>query len=256
MFAFEQFWEYTNQRIRYNEGIKERTNLTLSDLKKYPPVQYELPVSPKLRPKLLRQGESRNVLRRSHLRLNKTKHLNYVQSLEQWAHKKYEKLTEKEEYETDSDEWETDSDYDEIQETPLMPIKDPTMDPVQRQQRMLQEAEEHPSKPDVLAINQHVVSNLVKGPLPTMKRIAPSGKRLRKKKKTKRSKKKKAWEGDENKRLNICVGALMMIRLDNQLAIGGTFLNIFPNSKICSLYNICFPLSLHNEPSNNCGFVN
>ena len=89
-----------------------------------------------------------------------------------------------------------------------MGIKDPAMDPVQRQQRILQEAEDHPSKPDVLAVNQHVVSNL-----PTMKRIAPSGKRLRK----------KAWEGDENKRLNICVGALMMIQLNNQLAMTGLY---------------------------------
>ena len=95
----------------------------------------------------------------------------------------------------------------------MMGIKDPAMDPIQRQQRILREAEEHPSRPDLLAIDPHayVVSNLVNGPLPTMERIAPSGKRLRK----------KAWEGDENMRLNICVGALMMIQLNNQLAITG-----------------------------------
>ena len=231
MFTFEQFWEYTNQRIRYDEGIKERKNLSLSDLKKYPPVQYEMPTTPKLRPQLSRQRESRDLLRQytsmAQLRLSKTKQRDYMQSLGKWAHKKYKKLTEKKEYEIDSDEsidsaeWETDSDYDDIQETPTMGIKDSMLHPVQRQQRILREAEERPLKGDVLAMDQHVVSNLVKGPLPAIKRIAPSGKRLRKKKKDKKSKKKKAWKGDEKKRLKICVGALMQMRFHDQLAYSG-----------------------------------
>eukprot|EP01083_Nonionella_stella_P222951 795106_1 len=110
MYSFEQFWEYTNQRIRYDENIQyleELSNLSLNDLKQYPPQQCALPKTPILRPILHRQYERRNVLRHytspARLRLSKTKQRDYMESVSKWAHKKYKKWTERKKYEHEED---------------------------------------------------------------------------------------------------------------------------------------------------------
>eukprot|EP01083_Nonionella_stella_P176042 614866_1 len=103
MFTFVQFWEYTNQRIRYNESIQpleDITNLSLTDLKKYPPQQCALPKTPTFGPAShSRHMDRRNALRRYHspalLRLSKTKQRDYLETLSKFVHKKYQKLTQK-----------------------------------------------------------------------------------------------------------------------------------------------------------------
>eukprot|EP01083_Nonionella_stella_P148571 470604_1 len=113
MFTFVQFWEYTNQRIRYNESIQpleDITNLSLTDLKKYPPQQCALPKTPTFGPAShSRHMDRRNALRRYHspalLRLSKTKQRDYLETLSKFVHKKYQKLTQKKQYEDDEDDW-------------------------------------------------------------------------------------------------------------------------------------------------------
>ena len=144
-FNFAQFWEYTNQRIRYDENIEYLENfsaLSLNDLKQYPPQQCALPETPTLRPTLSHQLERRDLLRRysspAKLRLSKTKQRDYMESLIKYARKKIKKLTEKRQYEDeeewetessyDSAEWETDSDFDDIKKQSIQDIDRDTID--------------------------------------------------------------------------------------------------------------------------------
>jgi len=265
MYNFAAFWEYTEQRIRYNENIKyleDLSNLSLEDLKRYPPQQCAMPSTPILSPvpSLKHQMEHRNLLRQlsspSKLRLSKTKQRDYLESFAKWTHKKYKKWKTKPELEEeewdsyDSAEWETDSEYDDIKESPrpariLYPAADdgqpPKLDlleqplsvpPIEQQRRITRRPPSPPLKantPLLPKADGGAVSELMRGPkyyesiTPDIaKCVSSTGKRLRRRDPKAGIK----WKGDEAKRLKVCISALFQMRFHDQLAYSGLLSSI------------------------------
>ena len=238
MYSFAQFWEYTNQRIRYDENIQYLAELSASiDLKSNPPQQCALPKTPTFRPQISRQIESRNVLRRyaspAKLRLSKTKQRDYMESVSKWAHKKYKKWTTKREYEDDeewndsdddsstynSGEWETDSDYEQMNEFDLQQnaLSHKSLpSPIEQQYGILHPSLSTTKTSSTPLLIHGVVSEAMRGPKHA--KINRNGKRLRKK----ITEKTVTWKGDEDKRLKVCISALMQMRFHDQLAYSGT----------------------------------
>ena len=231
MFTFAQFWEYTNQRIRYNENIKYLRKLSDTTLKSHPPQQCELPKTPTFKPQISRQIEDRNVLRfdqyssSAKLRLSKTKQRDYMESVSKWAHKKYKKWTTRNQNESsaewstdsstyDSEDWETDSDYEDTMDKSNQSSQQGSfISPVEQQYNIL-----HPTSSPINKKNSStpllghgVVSETMKGPRFDRK-ISRNGKRLKRRAK---------WKGDEEKRLKVCISALMQMRFHDQLAYSG-----------------------------------
>ena len=263
-FNFAQFWEHTNQRIRYDENLESLenfSNLSINDLKQYPPQQCALPTTPTFKP-ISRQIERRDVLRRlsspAKLRLSKTKQRDYMESLSKWVNKKYKKWTTKRQYEDDeewetessfdSGEWETDSDYDTIDTIPsittesrrkgLTKLEDdikfpePTkfyLDIDNSRQKQQRKVGSPPLKQTTPLLHQHssagAVTKLLKGPkylsVPKLDKRI-SSEGKRLRRKPIDPKAKIKWKGDEAKRLKVCISALMQMRFHDQLAYSGT----------------------------------